>query len=437
MILGKVIKLNIDPMIDINDNMEYSILGVRAYGKGVLVKRRVLGNELNMKKYKIAKKNQLMWCKVDTKNGAFGVVRKEHEGCLASMNMALADIDTNIANPDFIELLFRNPFFYRYINSKSTGTTNRKYLTPSQVCAELEIPNLGREEQESFLARYKKFESSRIHTNIIKNQEQVRKLRQAILQEAISGKLVPQDPKDEPASELLRKIKAEKEQLINEKKICEEKELPPISEKEIPFELPGGWEWTRLGEICCGITSGSTPSKDQFCTKGGIPYLKVYNIVNNKIDFNVKPQYIAETVHRTKNKRSILYPDDVIMNIVGPPLGKIAIIPSDYPEWNCNQAIVFFRPFIKGLSNWIYTFLCEGSFLDSIELIGTAGQDNISVTKSKKIIIPIAPLLEQKLIVQKVDQLMILCNKLEQKIRENQKSSEFLMEAVLKEAFAS
>ncbi|BBI69670.1 hypothetical protein PKHYL_38610 [Psychrobacter sp. KH172YL61] len=69
------------------------------------------------------------------------------------------------------------------------------------------------------------------------------------------------------------------------------------------------------------------------------------------------------------------------MNIVGPPLGKIAIIPDTYPEWNCNQAIVMFRPFISNLNKFIYTYLVSGMFLDKIALIGTAGQDNISVTK--------------------------------------------------------
>lgn len=272
---------------------------------------------------------------------------------------------------------------------------------------------------------------------LISELKDVKILKKTILHFAISGKLVSQDPKDEPASELLKEIKTKKEKLIREKKIQEEKELPQISKKDIPFELPNGWEWTQLGEICYGITSGSTPSKDQFCTEGGIPYLKVYNIVNNRIDFNNKPQFIRETIHRTKNKRSILYPGDVIMNIVGPPLGKIAIIPDDNPEWNCNQAIVYFRPLIGGLNDWIYTFLCEGSFLNSIELIGTAGQDNISITKSKKIVIPIPPLLEQKRIIQKIDELMKTCNELEQEVKENQKNSEHLMEAVLDETFAS
>lgn len=214
-----------------------------------------------------------------------------------------------------------------------------------------------------------------------------------------------------------------------------EKEKLPISKETEPYQLPEGWEWTRLEDICYGITSGSTPSKAYLSTGKGIPFIKVHNIVNNKIDFQ-KIQYIDETIHSTKNERSILYPGDVIMNIVGPPLGKIAIIPDRYPELNCNQAIVFFRPVMKELNRWIYIFLCEGSFLRSIRLIGTDGQDNISITKSRNIMIPLPPLAEQELITKKVDQLANLVEKCEEYIKQSNEYSAALMESLLEETFS-
>lgn len=221
---------------------------------------------------------------------------------------------------------------------------------------------------------------------------------------------------------------------MKEKKIKKEKPLEPISENEGPYELPEGWVWCRLGEICDNITSGSTPDKKHFQENPGIPYLKVYNIRNQKIDFKYRSQFIDEEVHAKQLKRSILYPGDVIMNIVGPPLGKVAIIPNDFPAWNCNQAIVFFRPIQKYLKEYIYTFLLAGSFFKEIELIGTAGQDNISVTKSKNILLPLPPIAEQKFIVAKVDKLMHLCDELEQQIQKSKKEAEALMQAVVQEA---
>ncbi|MEM9218033.1 MAG: restriction endonuclease subunit S [Cyanobacteria bacterium P01_F01_bin.150] len=155
------------------------------------------------------------------------------------------------------------------------------------------------------------------------------------------------------------------------------------------------------------------PPKSDFSDQAGIPFLKVYNIREQRINFNYKPQYISKEYHSTKGKRSCLIPGDVIMNIVGPPLGKIAIIPNNFPEYNCNQAIVFFRPLKRELNRYLYLYLCSHRFLADIELIGTAGQDNISVTKSRSIIVPLPPIAEQKRIVAKIDQLMARCDELE------------------------
>ncbi|WP_172591588.1 restriction endonuclease subunit S [Shewanella xiamenensis] len=261
-------------------------------------------------------------------------------------------------------------------------------------------------------------------------------LKQTILQLAVMGKLVPQDPNDEPASALLERIAAEKARLVKEKKIKVQKALPQIADDEKPDFLPNGWECCRLDDICFGITSGSTPPKINFQEEPGIPYLKVYNIRNQKIDFEYSPQFIDVECHLSKLARSVLYPGDVVMNIVGPPLGKIAIIPDSYPEWNCNQAITFFRPILSALNAYIYTYLIAGTFLDSIELIGTAGQDNISVTKSRSIVLPTPPLAEQVRIVAKVDELMAICDQLKQRLSDSQQTQLKLTDALVDGALA-
>ena len=269
-------------------------------------------------------------------------------------------------------------------------------------------------------------------------KKNIKSLRETILQLAVQGKLTAQwradNPNTEPASELLKRIEAEKQQLIAEKKIKAEKMITPFEDKEIPFNLPSTWTWCRMQDVCPNITSGSTPPKP-FFKEEGIPYLKVYNIRNQKIDFSYKEQFIDNDYHSTKLKRSILKPGDVIMNIVGPPLGKVAIIPDNYKEWNCNQAISLFRPLDRALSTWLYTFLCSGSFLQHIELIGTAGQDNISVTKSKTIMLPLPPIKEQQAIVEKVNSLMSLCDELDQQVDNSQSQIEQLMQSCLKEVF--
>ena len=239
-----------------------------------------------------------------------------------------------------------------------------------------------------------------------------KQIRQTILDLAIRGELVPQDPTDEPASVLLERICAEKEQLIKDKKLKrDKKDNEPID--EVPFELPEGWEWCRLGEIAY-IAAGSTPESSSFVNKG-IPYLKVYNLRNQAIDFDYKPQYIKESIHNGILKRSKTEIGDLIMNIVGPPLGKLAIIPTSLPESNFNQAAVLIRPYLyKNIINkYLFYFLSEMSEINSISTKGSAGQINISLSQSKNIRVPFPPLAEQERIAQKVEQLLTIVDTIE------------------------
>ena len=221
-------------------------------------------------------------------------------------------------------------------------------------------------------------------------------LRQKILDLAIHGKLVPQYPNDEPASVLLERIRAKKERLIKEGKIKKPKKSKAACDKpHYPFELPKGWEWCKLEDIAY-VASGSTPEKAAFVSEG-IPYIKMYNLRNQEIDFDFKPQYIKEEVHNGKLQRSRTEVGDLIMNIVGPPLGKLALIPKSLPQANFNQAAVLIRPYLhKEIINvYLKAYLEEMSEINSISTKGSAGQVNISLTQSQNMRIPLPPLQEQ------------------------------------------
>ena len=231
-------------------------------------------------------------------------------------------------------------------------------------------------------------------------------LRQKILDLAIRGKLVPQDPNDEPASVLLERIKAEKERLIKEGKIKRSKKTATTSDsRHYPFEVPESWEWCIVDDFAY-VASGSTPSKDSFVEKG-VPYIKMYNLRNQKIDFNFHPQYITREVHEGKLQRSKTEVGDLIMNIVGPPLGKLAIIPPSLPESNFNQAAVLIRPYFYKdvLVKYLFYYLSEMSEINSISTKGSAGQVNISLTQSQNMRIALPPLEEQKRIISTVENL--------------------------------
>jgi len=249
-------------------------------------------------------------------------------------------------------------------------------------------------------------------------------LRQKILDLAIHGKLVPQDPNDEPASVLLERIKAEKERLIKEGKIKRSKKSAKSSDTPhypyLPFELPNSWVWCRLEDIAY-VASGSTPDKTCF-VENGVPYIKMYNLRNQKIDFAYHPQYITEEVHNGKLQRSRTEVGDLIMNIVGPPLGKLAIIPTTLPQANFNQAAVLIRPykFKEVLVSYLKVYLEEMSEINSIATRGSAGQVNISLTQSQNMRIPIPPLNEVRRIIEEVSKYDILIDSLKQNITDIQ-----------------
>ena len=190
--------------------------------------------------------------------------------------------------------------------------------------------------------------------------------------------------------------------------------------ENVPFELPNSWVWCRLEDIAY-VASGSTPDKTCF-VENGVPYIKMYNLRNQKIDFAYHPQYITEEVHNGKLQRSRTEVGDLIMNIVGPPLGKLAIIPTTLPQANFNQAAVLIRPykFKEVLVSYLKVYLEEMSEINSIATRGSAGQVNISLTQSQNMRIPIPPLNEVRRIIEEVSKYDILIDSLKQNITDIQ-----------------
>lgn len=198
------------------------------------------------------------------------------------------------------------------------------------------------------------------------------------------------------------------------------------------------WTNQKASDLCIKVQSGSTPTGNPFEQNGKIPFLKVYNIVNQKIDFDYKPQFITDEVHRSKSKRSIAFPDDILMNIVGPPLGKIAILTEQYSEWNLNQAITLFRVDKEKLSSkFLYYVLCEGKLVRDVihDTKGIVGQINISLTQCREAIIPCPSLLEQHEIVRRVEQLFAYADTIEKQVNNTLARVNSLTQSILAKAF--
>ena len=230
-------------------------------------------------------------------------------------------------------------------------------------------------------------------------------LRQKILDLAIHGKLVPQDPNDEPASVLLERIRAEKERLIKEGKIKRPKKAKATSDKpHYPYELPKGWVWTTLPELCVlPITDGTHQTPTYTDKASGIPFLSSKDVTSKKIDWtNIK--YITKDLHEILYKRIAPQKNDILLAKNGTT--GVAAIVEDERVFDIYVTLAVIRPsnFIdpKFLLYIINSDFCKKQFNDHLTGIGLP---NLHLTDIKKTIIPVPPYKEQVKIVDTINRL--------------------------------
>lgn len=229
-------------------------------------------------------------------------------------------------------------------------------------------------------------------------------LPKAILQAAVQGKLVPQNSHDEPASELLKRIQQEKAQLVKEGKIKREKPLPPISEDEIPYDLPEGWKWCRLGELCnYGTAQNIQP--DEILADDWV--LELEDVEKDTGKLLCKKSKSQRNPVSTKH---CFRPNDILYSKLRPYLNKVLIaedygyctseiLPlSFYGELNVRYALIFLR------SPLFIDYANRCSYGVKMPRLGT--------NDGKAALVPLPPLEEQQRIVVKLDELMALCDEL-------------------------
>ncbi|WP_421351390.1 restriction endonuclease subunit S [Aeromonas veronii] len=259
----------------------------------------------------------------------------------------------------------------------------------------------------------------------------IKKLRELILELAVRGKLVPQDPSDEPASVLLERIAAEKTRLVKEGKIKKPKALPEIGEEDKPFELPEGWECIRLGDLTSKMGSGSTPRGGQSAyVSEGIPFLRSQNVWNEGLRLD-DVVYIDENTH-LKMEGTKVIPGDVLLNITGASLGRTLIFPDSIKEANVSQHVTIIRLLIDELAPFVHLGIKSPLVQDLIwgRQVGMA-IEGLSKRTLELFEFPIPPLAEQQRIVAKVDELMVLCDQLEQRCESQLAAHQTLVETLL------
>ena len=240
-----------------------------------------------------------------------------------------------------------------------------------------------------------------------------KKLRQKILDLAIRGKLVPQDPNDEPASVLLERIKAEKERLIKEGKIKRSKKTAKTSDtphyENVPFKVPEGWVWTTIEEICSKIGSGSTPRGSNYSATG-IPFFRSQNVYNDKLVYD-DIKYISEEVHQ-KMKGTEVLANDLLLNITGGSLGRCAVVPADFNCGNVSQHVCIMRSVLVE-PEYFHALVLSSCFAKSMKITGS-GREGLPKYNLEQMRFPLPPLTEQQRIVAEIEHWFALIDQIEQ-----------------------
>ena len=321
--------------------------------------------------------------------------------------------------PEYLYYYFANPSVQSVIEDQADGTTKQKELATATIKAYLTpIPPL--DEQRRILAKLSEVLPVVKNYGVVYDETTVMQeafpesLKKSILQEAVQGKLVPQDPSDEPAEALLERIRAEKQRLIKEGKIKKNKHESVIFRRdnshyekldgierciddEIPFEIPDSWAWTSVGEVCTNIQYGSSQKSSP---TGKIAVLRMGNLQNGRI-------VLDKLVYTSDSKEIEKYPleyNDLLFNRTNSKelVGKVAIYKSEIPAIYAGYLVRLHPILIDSdylnyvMQSQYYWIYCQNVRSDAI------GQSNINAEKLKRFVFPLPPLQEQKRIVNQI-----------------------------------
>lgn len=417
-------------IVQIDNSKEYKLVTVSS--KGTIKQREVVkGVEIKGEKAFEAKKGSFIYSRLSVHNGAFGIVPIELEGALLTSEMPIFDISDRIL-PEFLIYSLQLPTFKFQLEQLTKGVGRTRVKEANFLSLSIDLPSI--EDQKEIVNSFIIYEdkSASISTELTHQLTLVKKLRQQLLQDAVQGKLVEQNKKDEPASELLKKIKTEKDKLIAEKKLKKQKELPPIKPEEIPFEIPENWVWCRLGEVG-KITGGGTPSMaNEEYWNGNIPWVSPKDMWTDFVtdtEMKVTPKGINESSTNLIPVGSLLI------------VGRSGILKRKLPvainsvECTVNQDMKVIIPHLIEMNRFLQFMFwgLESIILKEYVKFGMTVH-SLKYNEFSQMPIPLPPLAEQNRIVQKLDELMQYCNNLEASIKQSESQNEKLLQQILREA---
>ncbi|WP_068624294.1 restriction endonuclease subunit S [Trichococcus ilyis] len=332
---------------------------------------------------------------------------------ITSVDVCIMKPNQEVYDSRYMMYAMMSPLFQMQVMAKSSGTTRKRISKNNLVKLLISFPPL--EEQKRIVAKIEEIFAiiNQIGTKKEEALSIIRNIRQTALQDAIRGVLVEQEENDEPASVLYEKIQAEKEQLVIEKKIKKEKPLLEIDKNEIPFEIPKNWRWTRLGDL--GFFKkgpfGSALTKSIF-VEDSLESIKVYEQKNAiQSDCTLGEYFITKDYYEEKMASNTVMPGDIIVSCAG-TIGKSYIIPDGARLGIINQALMRIRVYTinKQYFRLIFNHVIH---TDGAQGKGSAIKNIPPMKVLNNLLVPLPPLAEQERIVEKIDEIMAICDQME------------------------
>ncbi len=427
--LSEIMKLERRP-VSIEAEKKYREIGIYCFGKGIFHKTPRHGWEFEKKKIYLINKDDLIFQITFSWEGAIALASEKEVGMVGSVRYPTFVVNKDVCSPRYLLYYFKTREGLDKLGQISPGSALRNRVLNVTKLQNLEVMLPSLNDQNLLIQRYESINNkiSNIRFSVLNdNIENISELRGSILTKAVQGKLAPQNPKDEPANVLLEKIKKEKERLIKDGKIKKQKPLPPITEEEIPFELSDGWGWARLGEVTT-YALGLKIEPNNIDKNTWVLELEDVEKTTSKLLKKVRNE-----ARSSKSTKNTFVKNDVVYGKLRPYLDKVIVADE---KGVCTTEMIPLNGY-GFISPYYLRWFLKSPYFIYYANNSTHGMNlpRLGTEKARNAVFPIPPLTEQKRIVAKVDQLLKLCDELENQLNQYRKENEMLMQAVLQEAF--
>ncbi len=401
----------------------------------IYLRKYELGSFIKANKlYKIAE-GSFIYSRLSIHGGAFGLVPKSLNDAVVTDEMPVFNFDETRVDKDFFIFSIKSNDFIFQLNQLTKGVGRVRIKENSFLNLEIFLPPLDEQKQIAKKLKLAEEKQKILAQEINKQKTYLKNLRKQILQDAIAGNLTKDwreaNPTTESASELLKKIKQEKEKLIAEKKIKKEKPLPAINENEIPFDLPKNWVWVRLGEVI--VYAENLDIQKKLNPNSQISYVDIDSIDNyNHRIMRIKYKKVSELSSRA---RRVLKKGFLLYSTVRPYLENIAFVDNDKENYIGSTGFNVFKTLYADLNYIFYFLLSPNLNIKLKELMIGFNSPSITNLQFESILVPLPPLAEQLAIVLKLQILMQKIDEAEQQIEKSLEYSKQLSACLLAEAF--